>query len=267
MQTTLLAAVSPVDIAFFVILGLGLIGGVIGGLAKAFKGIFASMAIVLLSLLLVGVLLTPMQQTGLGDALEEKLTSTASGWGDAYNRPVHITRGADGQPITDADGNLTYYLELDDSRVALEAAAGKGLVNQAKGKLAVKLARRFIKDGNGNEGKALNVVAADYLSSIILEVILFVVLCIALGIAFWLLRKIFGGMHKSDSVTIRLIDRALGAVLSTAMALIFVLLVFAIIRAAAGAGSKVDTYMAGAQICGNLYVNNPISPLLTKIFG
>ena len=54
MISTMISAVPYADIVFFVILGLGLLAGLIGGLARAFKGLFKTIAVILISLLRVG---------------------------------------------------------------------------------------------------------------------------------------------------------------------------------------------------------------------
>ena len=250
MMSNLVSAISYADIVFFVILGLGLLGGVIGGLARAFKGFFKTIAVILISILLVGATIAPISKLSVVQPMTNKFESMSSGWGVAFTAPIHI----------DDDGSF-YILVENGNRVKLEEASGNGLVDGAKGKLAVWLAERFITE----DGQTLSEASANMLTSIILSVILFVIYCILLGILCFVLRKIFKGMHKSDNQAIRIVDRVAGAIISTGLALVFILLVLAILHAIHI--PAVHDYMVNSPVCGFLYEHNPISNVFGRIFG
>ena len=255
MISGLISAVSYADIVFFVILGLGLLAGVIGGLARAFKGFFKTIAVILISILIVGCTLAPICKLGFIQSMTNKFESQASGWGAPFSEPIHIA----------ADGSYYIFVEYDGSmnKVKLEDAAGNGLVDSTKGKLAVWLAERFISE----DGQTLSEASANMLTSIIVSVILFIIYCIALGIICHILRKIFKSMHKSDNPAIRIVDRVFGAILSACLALVFILLVLAILHAMARVIPTVHEYLLNSPVCGFLYEHNPISNVFGSIFG
>ena len=255
MISNLISAVPYADIVFFVILGLGLLAGIIGGLARAFKGLFKTIAVILISILIVGATLAPISKLGFIESMTSNFETKTSGWGAVFTEPVHI---AD-------DGSFYVFVEYDGSmnKVKLEDASGSGLVDSAKGKLAVWLADRFITE----DGQTLGRASAEMLTSIILSVALFVIYCIALGIICWILRKIFKNMHHSDNSAVRIVDRVLGAVVSTGLAFVFILLVLAILHALARVIPTVHEYLQSSVICGFFYQNNPISNVFNSIFG
>ncbi|MCM1306144.1 MAG: hypothetical protein NC037_01740 [Bacteroides sp.] len=254
-MANLVSAVSYADIVFFVILALGLLAGVIGGLARAFKGFFKTIAIILISILIVGVTVAPISKIGFVQSLTNKFESIASGWGQAFSSPIYV---AD-------DGSYYILVEYDGApnKVKLEDAAGSGLVDSTKGKLAVWLAERFIKE----DGQTLSAATATMLTTIVVSVILFILYCILLGILCFVLRKIFKSMHKSENAAIRITDRVLGAVVSAGLAIVFMLLVLAILHALARVIPAVHEYLLNSPICGFLYEHNPISNVFGKIFG
>lgn len=252
-MSNLVSAISYADVAFFVLLVLALLGGIFGGLAKSFKGFTKTIAVILFSILLVGATLTPISKIGFVQPMHNSFASMASGWGAAFNEPIHI---AD-------DGSFYIFVTYDGTpnKVKLEDAAGHGLVDNAKGKLAVWLADRFITE----DGQVLSEQAANMLTSIILFVILFIVYCILLGILCYILRKIFKKMHKSDNTAVRVVDRVLGAILSVALTMVFVLLVLAILHAIRI--PSVHDYLTNSPVCGYLYEHNPIGNVFSRIFG
>ncbi len=254
MITNLLSAVPYADIVFFVILGLGLLGGIFGGLAKALKGFFKSIAIILVSLLLVGATLAPICEIGAVKDMTASFSSKAEGWGAVFSEPIHI---AD-------DGS--YYIEVEYdgtiNKIQLQNA-GDGFVEQSKAKFANWLAGRFIE----KDGQTLADACAKMLTSIIVSVIAFILYCIVLALLCWLLRKIFKNMHDSDSGAVRIIDRTLGAIVATGLALLFILLVLAILHALAKTIPTVHEYLSSSKVCGFFYEHNPISTVFQSIFG
>ena len=259
MMSNLISAVSYADIVFFVLLGLGLLGGVIGGLARAFKGFFKTIAVILISLLIVGATVAPISKTAMVRPMTNKFESLAAGLGEVFNTPVYL--GEDGKfYVYDTDVDGTQY------KVNLEEAAGSGLVNGTKGKLAVWLAERFVNEKNSGE-TTLAGAAAGMLTTIILFVILFIVYCILLGLLIFILRKIFKSIHKSDNPALRIVDRVLGAIVSACLVLIFMLLVLAILHAMARLIPTVHEYLQNSPVCGFLYEHNPLSNIFGRIFG
>ncbi len=277
MLTTLMgASFAAADIIVLVLMALGLLGGLIGGLERAFRGIFASLTIMLLSLLIVGLTVAPLLGSSLGGSLTDTFTGKTQGWGDAYTCPVYINRAQDGSPIMDGD-NYTYYIEVQSDGgkkvVTLDSLADGKFMDKIKGQIAVRLARRYIrpadaeKNFEGTEGQTLAGVAAKAITTLIFDVVLFIVYCIVLGILFKLLRKLFNRLAESDSGAIKFTNKILGAVVGAGLALIAVLFIFAIIKSAVPDGSKVANFFESASFAGELYKNNPMSKVMTKIFG
>lgn len=284
MFTTAISAIAIADIIVIVVLALGFLIGLIGGSKKAFKGIFATLGIIMLSLLIVSVSVNPI--VGLaGGSLTSTFKEKAAGWGTAFTTEIYIAKADDGAPLKDGD-HYVYYINVvgEDGakeQVMLEDAMGKGLVDKAKAKFAVMLAKRFIKPAvkddpatpdkdetfEGTEGQSLADYAAEALTALIFDVILFVVYCIVLGLIFFLCRKLLKHLRESESAGLRVLDRVIGMIVATALAMLTLLLVFAIIRAAAPAGSKVDVFFTSSGFAGLLYSNNPMYGFLMKIFG
>ena len=178
MTHSILAAASYADIAFFVILALALVGGIIGGVARALKGFYKSIAVILFSLLLVGATLTPLCNSAMFRPIHNSFTNMSSEWGVVFTKPVHIAE----------DGSYYIYVEYDGSlqKMPLESANGRGLVDASKGQLALWLAKRFITKENA--GQSLSDAAASMFTSIIVSVIAFIVYCILLTLLCWGLR-------------------------------------------------------------------------------
>lgn len=255
MFTTLVSAVSYADIVFFVILGLGVLLGALGGLARAFKGFFKTVGVILVSILLVGLTLAPICKIGFVENLTVSLEGKTTSWGVVFTEPVHIAE----------DGSYYILVEYDgtQNKVKLEEASGTGLVDGAKGKLAVWLATRFITE----DGQTLGRATADVITSLIVSVVMFIVYCIALGLICWILRKIFKGLHTSGSTAVRIIDRVLGAIVSAGLAMVFLLVALAILHALARVIPSAHEYLINSPVCGFLYQNNPISNIFGSIFG
>lgn len=283
MFTTAISAIAIADIIVIVVLALGFLIGLIGGSKKALKGIFATLGIIMLSLLIVSVSVNPI--VGLaGGSLTSTFKEKAAGWGEVFTTEIYIAKSDDGAPLKDGD-NYVYYINVvgedgTSQQMMLEDATGKGLVDKAKAKLAVMLAKRFIKPAvkddpatpedetfAGTEGQSLGDYAAEALTALIFDVILFVVYCILLGLIFFLCRKLLKRLRESESAGLRVLDRVIGMIVATALAMLTLLLVFAIIRAAAPAGSKVDVFFTSSGFAGWLYSKNPMYGFLMKIFG
>ena len=74
-------------------------------------------------------------------------------------------------------------------------------------------------------------------------------------------------MHDSESAVVKWIDRILGALVSAALTLVFILVVLAIFHIFDDKITMVTDYLRESSICGYLYENNPISTVFSKIFG
>lgn len=153
--------------------------------------------------------------------------------------------------------------ESGSSEQLLENSMGDGITSSLKGKFALWLAKTFIQES----GQTIGQVAGVFLSDVIVAIVLFVVYCIALGIICWLLRKIFAKMHTSDSKVLVGIDRTCGAIISTAFALVFIMVVLAILNSLKGKIPAVDSALESSTVCKYFYENNPIAKLFTEIFG
>ena len=74
-------------------------------------------------------------------------------------------------------------------------------------------------------------------------------------------------MHTSDSKVLVGIDRTCGAIISTAFALVFIMVVLAILNSLKGKTPAVDSALESSTVCKYFYENNPIAKLFTEIFG
>lgn len=249
LSTLLSASLGYADIAFFAVLLIGLVLGLIRGVAKSFKGFFLAVTIVLCSLLLVGATMNKVREFKVWDSLDNKIVASSQGWGEAFCNPLH--KNEDG----------TFYIEVQQEgeiqKVPLSSVGG------IKGKLAAFLASKFVTE----EGVTLGEVAGDYITNIVVAVATFIVFCLALSLVAWVIRKIFGKMHDSENKAIKAIDRILGALVSAALALIFLLVVLAVLHIFDAKLAMITDHIKNSAICGYLYDHNPISTVFSKIFG
>ena len=74
-------------------------------------------------------------------------------------------------------------------------------------------------------------------------------------------------MHTSESGALKAIDRTFGAIVSTAFALVFILVVLAILNTLKDKLPTVDEALSSSTVCGYFYQNNPVAKLFTEIFG
>lgn len=261
MTSFLLSADIPyADIAFFVVVALGLILGVIRGFSKSFKGVFLTIAIMLAALLLITPTFDSVRNLDMFKNMETSITEKIESGDKIFSQKIIIR--TDGET-----GERKYYVEVsgDDgtSEVELENSMGDGFASSIKGKFALWLAQKFITD----DGQTIGGVAGTFASDIIVAVIMFVVYCVALGLICWLLRKIFAKMHTSESSALKAVDRTFGAIVSTAFALVFILVVLAILSALKDKLPTVDEALSSSTVCGYFYQNNPVAKLFAEIFG
>ena len=184
MTSFLLSADIPyADIAFFVVVALGLILGVIRGFSKSFKGVFLTIAIMLSALLLITPTFDSVRNLDMFKNMESSITEKIESGDKIFSQKIFIS--------TDSEtGEKKYYVEVSGeegtSKVELENSMGDGLTSSLKGKFALWLAKTFITD----DGQSVGGVAGAFVSDIIVAVIMFVVYCVALG------RVLFGTVAR-----------------------------------------------------------------------
>ena len=250
LSTLISASLGYADIAFFAILIIGLVVGLIRGFAKSFQGFFLAVTIILCSILLVGATFTKVRQIKVWDNIDNKIVASSQGWGQAFSEPLHQNE----------DGS--FYVEIQDGgetqKVPLSSVGG------IKGKLAAFLAQRFVQEVP-EEGISLGQVLAHFTTNIVVAVASFIVFCIALGLICWIIRKIFGKMHDSENKAVKAIDKILGALISAALALIFLLCVLEIFHFFDNKLTMITDHIKASAITGYLYEHNPISTIFANI--
>ena len=261
MSVNLLCADIPyADIAFFVIIALGLILGIIRGFAKSFKGFFLTIAIMLAAMLLIAPTFDKVRNLDVFVNMDNSISAKFESGNVIFSTPINVRVDAE-------TGEKSYWVSVTTdegtSEQPLESSMGNDLTSSLKGKFAVWLAKTFITD----DGQTIGGVAGTFVSDIIVAVVMFVVYCLALWLVCWLLRKIFSKMHTSDSKALVAVDRTFGAVISVAFAFVFILLALAILNALKDKIPAVDEALSSSTVCGYFYANNPVAKLFTKIFG
>lgn len=259
-MTYILAADVPyADIAFFVILALGLILGIIRGFSKSFKGFFLALAIMLASLLIITPTFEPVRNLEVFEKMDNSISTSIESKNQLFATPIYVTK--------EENGSLSYWVDTtvdgETRRVNLEEAANGDLTSSLKSKLALWLAKSFITE----DGQTIGGVAGRFVSDLIVAIVMFVVYCLALWLICFILRKIFAGMRNSESSALKAIDRIFGAIVSTAFAFVFILLVLAILSSLRNKIPQVDEYLSNSTVCGYLYLKNPVAILFHKIFG
>lgn len=261
-MTLLCASVPYAEIVFFVILALALVLGICRGFSKSFKGFSLTVVIVLLSLFLVSPTLKNDKISGLFDGLNNTITQKISST-EILATPIYI------EEHVAEDGSVTtlYFVnvEVEGSmqRVQLEEAMNQGgIVGGIKGKLFTWLVNTFVKE----DGQTIGGVAGRFITNILSLVIVFLIYLIVLSLVCVLIRKFTKGMHKSEIGWVKVIDRSLGAVISTALAFIALLIVLAILTKLAQKYPVINEYL-GTSVVKKLSEVNPITTLWTKFFG
>lgn len=249
------------DIAFFVILVLGLVLGIIRGFAKSFKGFFLTIGIMLAALLILSPTFEKVRQIEAFGQMEESITSSFEEQSEVFSQPIYIET----DPET---GELVYYIDVTVEgegtvRKSLQECVDEGGVSSLKAQFALYLAQTFITE----DGTTIGSVAGTFVTDLVVAIIAYIVYCIVLGLLCWLLRKIFAKIHKSDNVLLKALDRTCGAIVSTAFAAIFILLALAILYSLRDKIPVVDEALSSSTVCGYFYLNNPVSKLFTEIFG
>lgn len=254
------ADVPYADIAFFVILALGLLLGILRGFSKSFKGFFLTIGIMLAALLILSPTFAKVREISVFQKMETSITEGIQGKSELLSEPIYVE--------TDEEGKRTFYVDVTQDGVTTrmelnDVIAQSDMSGALKGKLTLWLADKFIYE----DGQSIGGVAGTFVSDLIVAIVAYVVYCIALGLICWLLRKIFAKMHDSDNKLLKALDRTCGAIVSTAFAAVFILLVLAILYALREKIEVVDTALRESKVCGYFYLNNPVAKLLTEIFG
>jgi len=254
------ADVPYADIAFFVILALGLLLGILRGFSKSFKGFFLTIGIMLAALLILSPTFAKVREISVFQKMETSITEGIQGKSELLSEPIYVE--------TDEEGKRTFYVDVTQDGVTTrmelnDVIAQSDMSGALKGKLTLWLADKFIYE----DGQSIGGVAGTFVSDLIVAIVAYVVYCIALGLICWLLRKIFAKMHDSDNKLLKALDRTCGAIVSTAFAAVFILLVLAILYALREKIEVVDSALRESKVCGYFYLNNPVAKLLTEIFG
>lgn len=248
------------DIAFFVILALGLLLGILRGFSKSFKGFFLTIGIMLAALLILSPTFAKVREISVFDKMETSITEGIQGKSELLSEPIYVE--------TDEEGKRTFYVDVTKdgvtTRTDLETVIkNSDMSGKLKGQTTLWLAQKFIYE----DGQSIGEVAGTFISDLIVAIVAYVVYCLALGLICWLLRKIFAKMHDSDNKLLKALDRTCGAIVSTAFAAVFILLVLAILYALRDKIGVVDTALRDSKVCGYFYLNNPVAKLFTEIFG
>lgn len=246
MISTIISATWYADLALIVLLLLFVLMGVLRGLGRSMKGFFMAIFIILGSLLLVGALHNTVMTSSLGGDLNAKLSEVSTNWGDAFNKEISVQE----------DGSFTVNINGED--VALSSVDG------LKGKIANSLASRFISAET--EGESLASVCVYNLTSLIVAICLFVVLCIGLSIVAALLRGLTKGMHDSSSGMVKIVDRTFGGLVGLILGATFIFLIFAILTSFEDKVPAIMEYINESEICKFFYDLNPIGTMFRKIF-
>lgn len=259
LSSILSADIAYASIAFFVILAIGLILGLVRGFSKSFQGILLTLAIILCSIVLISPTFMGVRSIGVFGSIESSLTEKIEGSSEIFSLPITVAENGNGE----RSYWTTAQVNGETTMVALEQAMGSDIASSAKGKLATWLAEKFITQN----GQTIGYVAGVFVTDIIVMVIMFIVYNIALHLICHILRTIFSKMHASHSEFVRGIDRTAGAIVSTAFAFVFILVALAIIYALRDKIPSVDTMISSSKVCGYFYLNNPVATLFSEIFG
>lgn len=244
MTAFALSAVGYADIAVLVLLALCLILGFIRGFSKTLKGFMLGAAVVLCSLYLMGLIYEPISKTEMAQSLENSLSSSSEGWGDAFTSPVFASEA--GYYVKNDDGTTTALKEVDGF----------------KGTIANWLAGKFTPE----DSQSVASVIVGNITSLIISIVTFIICVIALSIICALLRKLTEKMHFSENKGVRAVDKVLGGILGAGLSLIFVLFVFGIFASLEDKMPTVISAVTEAPVSGFLYTHNPVTSVLTGIF-
>ncbi len=236
------------------------------GFSKSFNGLFCTMLVIILSLLLVGAFNDKIVESKIGQSLQTKLEEKSASWGEIFTSPArNIDTNGDGTQDTvqilvkDGEGS-EHWVNMSD------APTDKKIVSW----VVAKLAPRFITT-DGEEGSPEQTLAGQLmgiLTTVIIAACFFIACVIVLSIIFAILRHIFKAIAKAAIVG-KAIDKILGAIIGVVFALMIIWVALAIMQACKGVGKTqeiIDTYITPCKITNFFYQYNYIGKLFEKIF-
>ena len=241
--TTLSATTWYADLALIVLL-VGFVAiGAVRGIAKSMKGIFMTITVVLVSLLLMGLLHDPILESSIGQSLQSTLASKSAGWGPEFNEIIHH------------EGEMKYII-LDGARQNLKTLGVKAL-------LADTVADLLITEYGV---QSLAGLCVHNLTSLIISICTFAVSCIVLSVLCSIFKGMTSNMEDSKSKAIRNTNRVLGGVVGLVVGAVTILTVFAVFKATADQIPQVIQYIEQSTICKFFYDLNPIGTAFAAIF-
>ena len=230
------------------------------GFSKSFNGLFCTMLVIILSLLLVGAFNDKIVESKMGQSLQTKLLEKSDCWGEIFtSKARNIDTDGDGTQdtvqILVKDGEGTeHWINMSD------APTGKKIVSW----VVAKLAPRFITT-DGEEGSPVQTLASQLIG---IAACFFIACVIVLSIICAILRHIFKAIAKAAIVG-KAIDKILGAIIGVVFALMIIWVALAIMQACKGVGKTqeiIDTYITPCKITNFFYQYNYIGKLFEKIF-
>ena len=242
-STTLSATTWYADLALVLLLVVFTAFGAIRGFGRSMKGFFASIVVILVSLLLVGLLHEPLLNSGLGQSLESALAEKSAGWGPEFNEVIHH------------EGSVKFII-VDGARQNLAEMGIKGM-------LADGVANLLITEYGV---QSLAGLCISNLTSLIISICVFVVSCILLSVICSILKGATERMSDSDSKGVRVTNRVLGSVVGLVIGAVLILTVFAVFRATEDKIPEVIAYINDSTICKFFYDLNPIGQAFASIF-
>lgn len=242
-STTLAATTWYADLALVVLLVGFTAVGAVRGFGRSMKGFFASVAVVLISLFLMGLLHGPIFDSSIGESLMTSIGSASAEWGPEFNEVIHL------------DGDVKYIL-VDGARQNL---AEMGL----KGMIANSVADTLITEYGV---QSLAGLCVSNVVSLIISICTFAISCIVLSVLCSVFKGMTQNMDESKRKGVRVTNRVLGGIVGLALGAITILTVFAVFQATADKMPVVIEYINDSVICKFFYDLNPIGKALASIF-
>lgn len=231
------------DLALIGVLLVFLLGGIIKGFGKSFKGFFMTIVVLLLSLLLMGAFHDTVMESELSTTLQDKIASASTDWGVEFNENVYVNDG-------------TYSIMLNGELTELGSISFKG-------KLAAWLAKLLITESGVTSVAG---VCVYNVTSLIMAVALFVVCAIGLSILCTVIKAATKNLHDSDNKAVRILDRIFGGIIGLAVGAVIIFLVLAIFSALSDKAPSIINYIEQSSVCKFFYELNPIGKVFEKIF-
>lgn len=242
-STTLSATTWYADLALVILLVGFTAVGAVRGLGKSMKGFFMTIAVILLSLLIMGLLHDPILNSSLGQSLYDAIAEKSSGWGPEFNEVIHL------------DGDVKFIL-VDGVRQNLADMSWQGLI--ADGVADILISEYGVQSLAG--------LCVHNVTSLIISVCIFAISCILLSLICSILKGATQNMDESKTKGVRIANRVLGGVVGLVLGAITILTVFAVFRATADKIPQVIEYINDSVICKFFYDLNPIGQALASIF-